>query len=55
MYREQGVKYYLIVDYLKKTVEVFELIDNFYKQVEKTFFKIDKNCEINFDFDEIWK
>ncbi len=55
LYREQGVKYYLLADYNKKTVEVFELVDNFYKQVERTDFQIDKNCEINFDYDEIWK
>lgn len=55
LYRENGVKYYLMVDVIKENVEVFELIDNFYKQVERTVFQIDKNCEINFDYDEIWK
>ena len=55
LYREQGVKYYLLADYNKKTVEVFELVDNYYKQVDKNVFQIDKDCEINFDYDEIWK
>jgi Uma2 family endonuclease len=55
LYREQGVKYYILADYLKETVEVYELIDNYYKQVEKSKFQLDKNCEIEFDFDKIWK
>ena len=55
LYRENGVKYYLMVDCLKDQVEVYELIDNYYKQVEKSKFKLDKTCEIDFDFDKIWK
>ena len=54
LYREQGVKYYLMIDYIKKTTEVFELIDNLYKQVEKNKFQVDKDCEIMYDFDKIW-
>ena len=49
-YQENGVQFYLLVDPLKEKAEVFELIDNKYKQVEKTNFKIDKSCEIDFDF-----
>ncbi len=55
LYREQGVKYYIMADYTKQTIEVFELIDNFYKQVERNTFLIDKDCEIELDFEEIWK
>ena len=55
LYREQGVKYYLLADYLKQTVEVFELIDNYYKQVDKNNFILDKNCKISFDFDDVWE
>lgn len=55
LYREQGVKFYLMVNVLKDTVEVYELIDNFYKQVEKNTFDIDKNCLMDFDFDDLWK
>lgn len=54
LYREQGVRYYLLADYLKKTVEVYELIDNFYKQTKSNTFELDKTCEIEFDFEEIW-
>jgi Uma2 family endonuclease len=55
LYQEQGVKYYLLTDYSKKTVEVFELIDNFYKEVNRTKFQLDKTCEIEFDFETLWK
>jgi Uma2 family endonuclease len=55
LYREQGVKYYIMADYTKQTVEVYELIDNYYKQVERNKFLIDKDCEIELDFEEIWK
>ncbi len=55
LYREQGVKYYLMIDYTKKTTEVFELIDNNYKQVEKNSFLVDKDCEVLYDFNKIWK
>ena len=55
IYREQGVKFYIMVDCQKDAVEVYELTDNFYKQVQKTKFQIDKNCEIEFDFEALWK
>jgi Uma2 family endonuclease len=55
LYREQGVKYYIMADYTKETIEVYELIDNYYKEVNRTIFSIDKHCEVTFDFDAIWK
>lgn len=55
IYREQGVKYYILADYTKQTIEVFELIDNYYKQVEKQRFLLEKNCFVEFDFEQIWE
>lgn len=55
LYREQGVNFYLMVDVQKEQVEIYELIDNYYKQVEKNTFQIDKNCVVDFDFDALWK
>lgn len=55
LYREQGVNFYLMVDCQKEVVEVYQIIDNLYKQVDTNSFKIDKNCTINFDFDALWK
>ena len=43
-----------MIDCDKETVEAFELIDNLYKQVDKSSFKIDKNCEVDFDFEDLW-
>ncbi len=54
LYRENGVKYYILADYTKKTIEIFQLIDNLYKQVEITTFNIDKDCNVTLDFDNIW-
>ncbi len=55
LYQENGVQFYLMVDPLKEKVEVFELIDNQYKQVFKNTFQIEKNCQVEFDFNKVWK
>ena len=55
LYRENGVQYYLMADPIKEKIEIFELIDNIYKQVEKSVFQVDKNCEISLNLDDIWK
>ena len=54
LYREQGVRYYILVDYIKETTEVFELIDNLYKQVKIASFIVDKDCQVDFDFASLW-
>ena len=54
LYRENGVKYYIMVDCQRDNVEVYELIDNYYKQVEKQNFKISNDCSIDFDFVNLW-
>lgn len=54
IYKEQGVKYYILADYIKETTEIFELVDNVYKQVYISSFQVDKNCQVDFDFEEIW-
>ena len=55
IYRENGVKYYLMVDVQKETVEVYQLIDNFYKLVPISTFELDKNCQMELDMEQIWK
>lgn len=54
LYRENGVKYYILADYSKTTIEIFQLIDNLYKQVNISAFEIGKNCQIDLDFNNIW-
>ncbi len=55
LYQEQGVKYYLMTDYTKETVEVFQLIDNKYRSIEINQFVLTNNCTIEFDFTTIFK
>ncbi len=54
IYRENGVKYYLMVNVQKETIEIFQLIDNFYKQVTISTFELDKNCAIELEFEQVW-
>jgi Uma2 family endonuclease len=50
LYEFCGVKYYLMVDPDSNSVEVFELIDNKYKQIFAPFsFTINETCVIDFD------
>ena len=55
IYRENGVKFYLMVDCQNEKVEVYELIDNYYKEVNCNKFILDKTCQIEFDFISLWK
>lgn len=54
LYESQKVKYYLIADPDTKTVEVFELIDDQYQQLDKNEFSLSAQCRISFDFSVIW-
>lgn len=55
IYEAQGVKYYLIADPDKKTMNVFELAGGKYQQVERATFKLVENCELTLRFSEIWE
>ena len=55
LYRENGVKYYLMIDVLKEVIEIYKLIDNYYKQVNISTFELNNDCAISFNFDKIWK
>jgi Uma2 family endonuclease len=46
IYEMYGVKYYVIADCDKKTIEIFELIDNKYKQTDTGQFKLTPSCSI---------
>lgn len=49
LYEMYGVKYYIIADCDKKTLEIFELTDNKYKQTDTKQFNLTSTCSINFD------
>jgi Uma2 family endonuclease len=54
LYREQGVRYYLMADYERQILEVYELIDNVYREVQKKDFLIEPGCEISLDVPALW-
>lgn len=57
IYQQQGVKYYLIVDSAKQTVEVYEHSNGEYqlKSVDNDFtFYLEEGCAITTAFSEIW-
>jgi Uma2 family endonuclease len=55
LYESQGVRYYLMVDPIKESVEIFELIDNKYRSHDTlTSFDLGK-CKLDVSFDSIFK
>ncbi len=57
-YERQGVKYYLIVEVKKKSIEIYELIDGHYQMQEyKNAFKftLEDGCIIAPEFDNVWE
>ncbi len=55
LYELQGVKYYVIADTEKKSVEVFELLNGKYVQKNDTHFQLTTECEIDFDIFYLWE
>ncbi len=49
LYEMYGVKYYIIADCDKETIEIFELTHNKYKQTDTKQFNLTPTCSINFD------
>lgn len=59
IYESKGVKYYVIADGDKNIAEVYELSESKYKKsidASEQFFKffLNDDCEINFNFKNIW-
>lgn len=56
LYEFCGVKYYLMAEPDNKAIEVFELIDNKYKQIFAPFtFKITEECVLDFDTKQVFE
>ena len=58
-YQQEGVKYYLIVDCKKQSIEIYSLINGMY-QLQSTYdrnfqFELRDNCTIAPDLDRIWQ
>jgi Uma2 family endonuclease len=54
LYEMYGVKYYIKADPQKKSVEVFELIDNKYRQTDSTDFILTPQCSVQLDVFNLW-
>jgi Uma2 family endonuclease len=54
IYEENGVPYYLMADPETQRLEIFELKDNRYREVETSTFKITVGCRIALDLQKIW-
>ena len=56
LYQFCGVKYYLMAEPDNNSIEIFELIDNKYKQIFAPFsFTINETCSIHFDIKEVFE
>ena len=56
LYEFCGVKYYLMAEPDNNSIEIFELIDNKYKQIFAPFsFTINETCIINFNLKEVFE
>jgi len=58
IYEQQGVKYYLIVDADKKSIEIYELIEGKYQlqPYKNNFeFQLNEKCKISPKLNNIWK
>lgn len=58
IYEREGVKYYIIVNPIKKVVEIFQLLNGKYVKVKETAeeafdFELEE-CSFSLDFKEIW-
>lgn len=49
LYEIYGVKYFIIADCDKETIEVFELTNNKYREITSNQFNLDANCSLHFD------
>ncbi len=57
-YEKEGVKYYLIADWKKKSIEVYELIDSKYQLQDhqnRFEFHLNENCKISPELNTIWE
>ncbi len=58
LYEQQGVRFYLIVDLRKQSIEVYELIDNKYqlRTVASDFdFELEPGCTISPALNNVWE
>ena len=55
LYEENGVKYYLMADPEKNSLETFVLRNNRYEEYDATSFQLTPSCSIELDLNKIWQ
>lgn len=55
LYQEHGVRYYLMADYMKQTLEAFELVSGAYQVMEQMRFELEPGCEVTLDVAALWQ
>ena len=54
LYQSQGVPYYILVHPDAQRIETYQLINNFYQEVESESFQLTPKCTINLNLQRIW-
>lgn len=55
LYQAHGVKYYLLADPDRNTMEIFVLKNNRYEETNRFVFQLTETCAIELDFSGLWK
>jgi len=55
IYRQQGVRYYLMADYEKKSMEILELAEGAYRVMETPVFQLEPGLELSLDIAALWR
>jgi Uma2 family endonuclease len=55
LYEANGVRFYLMADIERKSIEVFALINNSYTEVTSSSFQLNSTCAIDLDLEKIWQ
>jgi Uma2 family endonuclease len=55
LYEMCGVKYYLVADTDKESIEIYQLINNKYEQIQAEQFQLTEKCSVEIDLRNIWQ
>jgi Uma2 family endonuclease len=55
LYESNGVKFYVLADIEKKSLEVFMLKDNRYQEINNSSFQLTASCAIELNLQKIWE
>src|SRR5690606_24297432 len=55
IYRQHGVRYYLMADYEQQRLEILELAGSNYRVTDKAVFQLEPGCQISLDIAALWR